>query len=435
MSALNEPDPPRKRFDNPVVLAAQVRTFDRVFFGLGTLASIWLAVEIAQGGFAVNRWGLLLLVLFWAVLAYLALPRVNRILTTIYVPDYFIGRARTSDGLLGDPLNLALRGSPDQVATAMSRAGWIVADPVTIRSSVKIIQSTLARRSYPGAPVSPLLLFERLQDVAFEQQVAGNPAQRHHVRMWRTPDGWLLPGGHRVDWLAAGTYDKRVGLSLFTLQVTHKVDANIDVERDHVISTVQAANPEVSVDTLVDFTSGYHSRNGGGDLVETDGNLPILEVGSVEPKTSMPIHDPTTGLPVQIWFPAVLLLVASPLLAVFVLWHRSSGAVDVTLRTAVAMAAVVSFLLTIAMLRRSALARRLLLVASTLLVALQITDSTIAAGPTAPLAAAYHAAVGILILVALSSPAATAWSSSGPPPSSDPGPGQPDAADQPSRLV
>ena len=28
----------------------------------------------------------------------------------IYVPGYFIGRARTSDGLLGDPINLALRG-------------------------------------------------------------------------------------------------------------------------------------------------------------------------------------------------------------------------------------------------------------------------------------------------------------------------------------
>ena len=47
-------------------------------------------------------WGILLLVFFWGLLAYLVLPRLHRILTSIYVPDYFIGRTRTSDGLLGD---------------------------------------------------------------------------------------------------------------------------------------------------------------------------------------------------------------------------------------------------------------------------------------------------------------------------------------------
>lgn len=46
---------------------------------------------------------LVALVLMWAVLAYLALPRLNRMMAAIYVPDYFIGRTRTSDGLLGGP--------------------------------------------------------------------------------------------------------------------------------------------------------------------------------------------------------------------------------------------------------------------------------------------------------------------------------------------
>ena len=27
------------------------------------------------------------------------------------------------------------------------------------------------------------------------------------------------------------------------------------------------------------FSSGFHARNGGGDLIETDGDLPVLEVG------------------------------------------------------------------------------------------------------------------------------------------------------------
>lgn len=48
-----------------------------------------------------------LLVPFWAVTAYLTLPRLHRILTPVYVPDYFFGRTRTSEGMLGDPVNLA----------------------------------------------------------------------------------------------------------------------------------------------------------------------------------------------------------------------------------------------------------------------------------------------------------------------------------------
>ena len=91
------------------------------------------------------------------------------------------------------------------------------------------------------------------------------------------PDGWLLPGGRRVDWLAAGTFDTRVGLSLFTLQVTHKIDANTDVERDHIVATVTAGGPRVTVDVIRDFSTGYHARNGGGDSIRTDGDLPVVD--------------------------------------------------------------------------------------------------------------------------------------------------------------
>ena len=49
--------------------------------------------------------------LLWLFTAYLVLPRLHRWLTKLYVPDYFIGRVRTGDGLLGDPVNLAINGS------------------------------------------------------------------------------------------------------------------------------------------------------------------------------------------------------------------------------------------------------------------------------------------------------------------------------------
>ena len=212
------------------------------------------------------------------------------ILTSIYVPDYFIGRTRTSDGLLGDPVNLALMGTADQIHRAMTAAGWIRADDLTQRTGGRIVSTTLARRSYPEAPVSPLFLFRRRQDFAYQQEVAGSPSKRHHVRFWKCPDGWLLPGGTGVDWLAAGTYDRSVGLSLFTLQVTHKISADVDAERDHIIETVTGAHAEVAVRVLPDFFTGYHSRNGGGDVIQTDGDLPIVDVRAIPVATAAAVE-------------------------------------------------------------------------------------------------------------------------------------------------
>lgn len=265
---------------------------DQFLVALSTVVVALLAIVLFRQGLSIS-WSLLYLVLFWAVLAYLALPRVHRLLSTIYVPDYFIGRTHTPDGLLGDPVNLAVRGSAEQVHATMQRAGWTLADPITLRTAWRIVVGSLARRSYPAAPVSSLLLFGRIQAFAYQQEVEGNPSQRHHIRFWPTPEGWLLPGGHRVDFLAAGTYDRAVGLSLFTLQITHKIDADIDAERDYVIDTVRAASPAVTTTVLENFSTGYHSRNGGGDAVITDGNMPILELGSVDVPVELTVPRPT----------------------------------------------------------------------------------------------------------------------------------------------
>jgi hypothetical protein len=254
---------------------------DGLLFAFAGLATIWLAYLVARESIQPG-WPVLLLIVFWVLLTYLLLPRLHRILTRLYVPGYFIGRARTSDGLLGDPVNLALLGHEAQVHAAMTQAGWTRADDLSLHSGLRIFTSTLSRRSYHEAPVSPLHLFDRQQDFAYQQEVAGSPSKRHHVRFWRCPEGWMLPGGYSVDWLAAGTYDKSVGLSLFTLQVTHKIEEDTDIERDYIVETVEKGSPEVEVEVIENFSTGYHSRNGGGDLIITDGNLPIIDVRPID---------------------------------------------------------------------------------------------------------------------------------------------------------
>lgn len=403
---------------------------DGIFFVFAGLASAWLALLLLEESFELG-WQLLLLVVFWLLVAYLVLPRIHRVLTHIYVPGYFIGRTRTSDGLLGDPVNLALRGDEAQVHAAMTAAGWTLADDVTLASSVRIVRTTLSRREYPRAPVSPLLLFDRQQDFAYQQEVNGNPAQRHHVRFWRCPPGWRLPGGHLVEWLAAGTYDRRVGLSLMTFQVTHHIASDIDTERDHIVTTLVQADPEVTVEWIRHFASGYHTRNGGGDEMETDGDLPVVVLRQVSapaapdaPAAVRRVRRPAAivfGAGVT-WLRALTsavvlgLLLVDPEGATTMLGGASSSASTATAAALVlTLVAAVDAGLGVATYLGRNWARVLLMAwsATTILVAFLLTVN---GAPRPTLGTDLpHVALGILVLLALTSPRARLYATAGAP--------------------
>jgi len=218
------------------------------------------------------------LLIVWVATAYYLLPRVHRFLSNIYLPNYFIGRARTADGLLADPVNLSLRGSKKQLVEAMHKAGWQEADPITFKSAWRIITATLRRQSYPSAPVNDLFVFGKKQDLAFQKEVDGNPAKRHHVRFWKVEKDVYLPGGYDVDWVAAATYDDSVGFSIFTLQITHSIDGDVDAERDFLVDTLKKARRTKTIQRIEYFFPEYTHRNGGGHSYFTDGSMVIADL-------------------------------------------------------------------------------------------------------------------------------------------------------------
>jgi hypothetical protein len=258
--------------------ATVVAVVQRLLYVFVTVAVGWAVYYFLLARLARGPEQLWVFLPVWLVGAYALLPRIHKILSSLYIPDYFIGRARTGDGVLGDPVNLAVVGPEHELREAMTVAGWTAADPVTPATAWRTLTSTLLRRSYPEAPVSSLYVFGKKQDMAFQREIDGNPRKRHHVRFWKCPAGWKLPGGFAVDWVGAGTYDKRVGLSLFTFQITHKIADGTDEERDFIIDTLRKARSVESVHVIEHFFSGYHHRNGGGDAIRTDGNLPIIDL-------------------------------------------------------------------------------------------------------------------------------------------------------------
>lgn len=218
------------------------------------------------------RKALVLLVLagVYLVLAYLVLP-----MFWIHYEHHpaFEGlpkRTVTGDGIPGDPINLALIGAEAEVIGAFQRAGWRRPAKLGLRSDVEIGASVLLDRPDPTAPVSRLFLFGREEDLAFEHEVGRSAKQRNHVRFWRDDTAGIAG---RPLWLGAASFDRGVGVSHRTGQITHHIAPDIDAERDRVMADLTAAG-QLSVEFEVTGVGPtLDGRNGGGDRFFTDGEI------------------------------------------------------------------------------------------------------------------------------------------------------------------
>ena len=182
---------------------------------------------------------------------------------------------RTALGIPGDALNVGLVGQRDDILCAMRAAGWLPADPVTWRSSAKIASSVLLRRAYATAPVSDLFYDGRRQDLAFQKPSGVSASTRHHVRFWQ-----VLAAGDDGEpvWLGAATFDRSVGVSHFTGQVTHHIGPDIDAERDLIAADLAAAGIVGTTYSVSGIGPTLFARNGGGDPYFTDGEIVVSKL-------------------------------------------------------------------------------------------------------------------------------------------------------------
>ncbi|WP_296710035.1 LssY C-terminal domain-containing protein [Rhodoblastus sp.] len=225
---------------------------------------------------------------FWLVLAYLALPAIWRRAERQSVLAGYEMVTRTKQGIAGDPINFGLVGDEAEVSAGFHAAGWILADSVTLRSSLKIAGSVAFHRPDPSAPVSPLLYAGHVEDLAFQLPSGVSAAHRHHIRLWRVGDKMFHD---RPLWLGSASYDKSVGLSHFTLQVTHHIGADLDAERTFVGESLGKAGAIRSFFQISGVGPTLRGKNGGGDPYFTDGDVLI---GVLAPKDEL-----TPGVPVE----------------------------------------------------------------------------------------------------------------------------------------
>lgn len=267
MSDMNEQTKPVPERDVRPRGAASIRSLlfgrDRFEDGTPSRRRRWLVLAVRVS---------VVVIALWLLAAYVVLPALWRHYEHHPSLEDAPKTTLTAQGIPGDPLNVGLIGTQDQVVRAMVESGWSPADPVTLRSSLHIARSVALDRPYPDAPVSPLFLFGRKQDLAFEKPVGQSAAHRHHVRFWRAPE--LGQGGVPL-WIGAVTYDRSVGLSHRTGQITHHIGPDVDAERDALIGGFRTGGWLAKIFQVTGVGATLMGRNGGGDRYDTDGELTV----------------------------------------------------------------------------------------------------------------------------------------------------------------
>jgi LssY-like putative type I secretion system component LssY len=265
-------------------------------FGLGVL-SVWLIVDVFNWVDA-ELPSILALAATYGLAAYVILPYAVRmglkVLQHRHVPQYTI----TGDGLPGDPVNLALIGTRDELRAAFAAAGWVEADRLSVMSAWRMAKAFVLNTPYPTAPFSTLFLFGRGQDIGFQRAIGDSPRKRHHVRFWakslaeaeRALDAgfWLNTDrpaeDARVLWVGAGTKDTGFSLTRLTFQITHATDSDTNAERDYIVGALE---DQGAIGGVTLYSPGDRLETKAVNHYVTDGAVAVAEL-SREPDQAEP---------------------------------------------------------------------------------------------------------------------------------------------------
>jgi hypothetical protein len=195
------------------------------------------------------------------------------------VDDKVLGRlprrVRDRDGNAGDMVNFLILGSEAAMQRAFKAAGWVTVD-ADVRSAVlSAVLDSLAKKAYLTLPMSQLYLFDRPQDFGWAHaEPVRVVAARHHLRLWRAPDA---VAGTTL-WAGAATHDIGFERDQRNGGVTHKIDPNVDLEREYVEKTLTRTGMVTEFAYARPKDAVTEAKTATGGRFQSDGRVLVLKL-------------------------------------------------------------------------------------------------------------------------------------------------------------
>jgi len=176
----------------------------------------------------------------------------------------------------GDMVNFLVIGSEAAMQKVFTAAGWVKVDADVKDTFLHGFVESMSKESYLTMPMSQLYLFGRPQDYGWAHaepiQVV---ASRNHLRIWKAP---FQVGGQTV-WVGAATHDIGFEKDQRNNGLTHKIDPDIDLERNYVEKTLTSTGLVVEVEHYLPDNPMKEAKTATGGSFHSDGHVVIMKLG------------------------------------------------------------------------------------------------------------------------------------------------------------
>jgi hypothetical protein len=176
----------------------------------------------------------------------------------------------------GDMVNFLIIGSQAAMEKVFTTAGWVKVDANVKETVLNGFLASMSKESYLTMPMSPLYLFDRQQDYGWAHaEPISVVASRNHLRLWKA--GFDVNG--RTLWVGAATHDVGFEKDQRNNGLTHKIDPNIDLERDYVEKTLTSTGLVAEVTHVLPQNPMQEAKTATGGSFHSNGQVLVLKLG------------------------------------------------------------------------------------------------------------------------------------------------------------
>ena len=192
-------------------------------------------------------------------------------------------RVGDKQGNPGDMVNFLILGSEDAMKQVFATAGWVKVDADVKTAVLQGIIDSLSKESYLTMPMSQLYLFGRPQDYGWAHAEPISVVKtRHHLRIWKAS---LEVQGETL-WVGAATHDIGFERDQRNNSVTHKIDPDIDLERDYVEKTLTSTGLVAEVSHFLPDNPMKEAQTATGGSFHSNGQVLVLKLADSAPARS-----------------------------------------------------------------------------------------------------------------------------------------------------
>ena len=185
-------------------------------------------------------------------------------------------RIQDKAGDPGDMVNFLIIGSQDAMEKAFTTAGWVKVDADVKATLWHGFLESVSKESYLTMPMSQLYLFGRPQDYGWAHaEPISVVASRNHLRLWKAPIG--VHG--QTLWVGAATHDVGFERDQRNNGVTHKIDPDIDLERDYVEKTLRSTGLVQELMHVMPENPMKEAKTATGGGFHSNGQVLVLKLG------------------------------------------------------------------------------------------------------------------------------------------------------------